>query len=247
MKKQPSYKITNVYTEHTVSAKEKEIEISRMKMLDLFMCKFRDFLPFNKIGLLEYNPIDNETCKEYELSDNYNGTYKIIIDYDASDNRQQYYLKIEAYKSNIVTKIIPNYKNLIYVSSDEALVQVFYVIVRKLMDYKRFTDFDYITRTIPQQNLAVYHKATCLCKHKVRCCIHDDKNAASKDDSITLIKTGILVVKILEIEFCRYLSCSSTFKIHLLKVPTKKIKQDIVLESSDVVEIVSSITKILDM
>lgn len=246
MKKQPSYKITNVYTEATLSLKEKELEISRMKMLELFMDKFKEFLPFNKVGLLEYNPINNETQKEYELSDNYDGIYKIIIDYDASDNRQQYYIKIDAYKSDVISKIIPNYKNVIYVSSEESLVQVFYVIIRKIIEYKRITDFDYITRMIPQHNLCIYHKATCLCKYKLNCAIHDNKPIVSKEDTITLIQIGLINNKVIQIEFCRYLGCSSTFKIHLLKVPSKKIK-NLILESSKVYEIIDSITKILDL
>lgn len=134
---------------------EPEIPVypARQKMLDLFMDNFEYFLPFNSTGLLDYNPIGEDSFKIYNISDNCGDTYDILIDYDIF--QQQYYLKIMPNSSKVIKEILPNYNKSIFTKTDYELVKVFYTIVHKVLDSKRDTDFSKITQSCKDFNVTI--------------------------------------------------------------------------------------------
>lgn len=134
---------------------EPEIPVypARQKMLDLFMDNFEYFLPFNNAGLLDYNPIGEDSYKIYNISDNCGDSYDILIDYDIF--QKQYYLKIMPNSSGIIKTIIPNYNKSIFTKTDSELVKVFYTIVHKVLDHKRDTDFTKIIQSCKDFNVSI--------------------------------------------------------------------------------------------
>lgn len=149
--KTAAIKIKNIETEPEIP-----VYPARQKMLDLFMDNFEYFLPFNTEGLLDYNPVNEDSYKIYQISDNCGDVYNVLIDFDLFQN--QYCLRIMPNSSKLVKSIIPNHNTVIFAKTDADLVKVFYTIVHKVLDHKRDSDFTKIITACKDHNISIKTK-----------------------------------------------------------------------------------------